>query len=127
MKWKESRLDANVSQVFLAQHPPDFAERLLKKEIDVVLFLTGVGVCAMLEIVDTKYECEIFLTALRATRIVTRGPKPEAALRELKVKSIATAPEPSTWHEVLATMDRAFGEELKSLRVAVQEVRCLQP
>ncbi len=105
----------------------DFADRLLKGEIDVVLFLTGVGVRAMLEIVETKYDREIFLKALRATKIVTRGPKPEAALRELKVKSLASAPEPSTWHEVLATMDRAFGEELKSLRVAVQEYGASNP
>jgi hypothetical protein len=65
----------------------------------VVLFLTGVGVCALLDIAETKYDRETFLTALRATRIVTRGPKPEVALRDLGVKSTATASEPSTWRE----------------------------
>jgi len=104
-----------------------FADLLLKGEIDVVLFFTGVGVRALLEIVETKYDREAFLEALRATRIVTRGTKPEAALRGLKIKSVATAQEPSTWHEVLGVMDSTFGEELKSLRVAVQEYGASNP
>ena len=104
-----------------------FADLLLKGEIDIVLFFTGVGVRALLEIVETKYDREAFLEALRATRIVTRGTKPEAALRGLKIKSVATAQEPSTWHEVLGVMDSTFGEELKSLRVAVQEYGASNP
>ncbi len=104
-----------------------FAERLLRGEIDVVIFLTGVGVRALLEVVETKYDRESILTALRATRVVTRGQKPEQALREHKVKSFATAPEPSTWHELLEVMDDRFGEELKSLRVALQEYGATNP
>lgn len=105
----------------------DFAAKLLAGEVDVVLFLTGVGVRALLETVETKYDREQFLNALRAVRIVTRGPKPEQVLRELKVKTLASAPEPSTWHEVLATMDRTFGDELKTLRVAIQEYGASNP
>jgi uroporphyrinogen-III synthase len=104
-----------------------FAELLLKGEIDVVLFFTGVGVRALLEIVETRYDREAFLEALRSTRIVTRGTKPEAALRALKIKSVASAQEPSTWHEVLGVMDSTFGEELKTLRVAVQEYGASNP
>jgi uroporphyrinogen-III synthase len=117
---REVKLDSNKQAL-------DFAARLMQGEVDVVLFLTGVGVRALLETVETKYDRERFLTALRATRIVTRGPKPEQALREYKVKTLASAPEPSTWHEVLSTMDRAFGEELKTLRVAVQEYGASNP
>ena len=105
----------------------EFADRLIRGEIDVVLFLTGVGVRALMDTVQTKFDRDVFLEALRKTRIVTRGPKPEAALRELRVKSIATAPEPSTWSEVLSTMDRAFGGEFASLRVAVQEYGASNP
>jgi len=117
---REVQLDSNRAAL-------DFAERLLRGEVDVVLFLTGVGVRALIDTVQTKFDREAFLEALRKTRIVTRGPKPEAALRELKVKSIASAPEPSTWSEVLATMDRAFGGELGTLRVAVQEYGASNP
>ena len=117
---REIKLESN-------QQALGFADLLLKGEIDVVLFLTGLGVRALLEIVETKYEREAFLTALRATKIVTRGPKPEAALRELKIKSMATAQEPSTWHEVISVMVSTFGEGLKSLRVAVQEYGASNP
>lgn len=117
---REVKLESNRAAL-------EFAERLIRGEIDVVLFLTGVGVRALMEAVQTKFEREVFLDALRKTRVVTRGPKPEAALRELQVKSIASAPEPNTWSEVLATMDRSFGGELSSLRVAVQEYGASNP
>ncbi len=117
---REVKLESN-------QQALDFAAKLLAGEVDVVLFLTGVGVRALLETVETKFDREQFLNALRTVRIVTRGPKPEQVLRELKVKTLASAPEPSTWHEVLATMDRAFGEELKTLRVAIQEYGASNP
>lgn len=117
---REVKLESNKQAL-------DFAAKLLSGEVDVVLFLTGVGVRALLETVETKYDREQFLNALRAVRIVTRGPKPEQVLRELKVKTTASAPEPSTWHEVLATMDRTFGEELKTLRVAIQEYGASNP
>ena len=45
-----------------------FAERLMQGEIDLVLFLTGVGLRAMLEIVATKYDRETFLAALRKVK-----------------------------------------------------------
>ena len=117
---REVKLESNKQAL-------DFAAKLLSGEVDVVLFLTGVGVRALLETVETKYDREQFLNALRAVRIVTRGPKPEQVLRELKVKTTASAPEPSTSHEVLATMDRTFGEELKTLRVAIQEYGASNP
>jgi uroporphyrinogen-III synthase len=117
---REVKLESNKQAL-------DFAAKLLSGEVDVLLFLTGVGVRALLETVETKYDREQFLNALRAVRIVTRGPKPEQVLRELKVKTTASAPEPSTSHEVLATMDRTFGEELKTLRVAIQEYGASNP
>jgi len=117
---REVKLESNKQAL-------DFAAKLIQGEVDVVLFLTGVGVRALLETVETKYDREQFLTALRATRIVTRGPKPEQVLRELKVKTFVSAPEPSTWHEVLSTMDHSFGDELKTLRVAVQEYGASNP
>jgi uroporphyrinogen-III synthase len=117
---REVKLESNQAAL-------EFAERLIRGEIDVVLFLTGVGVRALMDAVQTKFDREAFLAALRKTRIVTRGPKPEAVLRELQVKSIASAPEPNTWLEVLATMDRVFGGELPSLRVAVQEYGASNP
>ena len=42
-----------------------------------------------------------------------------AAMRELQVPVWAAAPEPNTWHDVMATMTGAAGERLDSVRVAV--------
>ncbi len=105
----------------------EFGRRLLLGEFDVLLFLTGVGVRTMMSILEAEYPREAVLAALRATRIVARGVKPQAALRELAVPILATAPEPGTWHEVMATLDGAVGEELATLRLAVQEYGATNP
>jgi uroporphyrinogen-III synthase len=117
---REIKLESNHAAL-------DFAGQLIRREIDVVIFLTGVGVRALLDIVETKYEREAFLEALRATKVVTRGTKPEAVLRELKVRSCATAAEPTTWHELLVAIDRHFGDSLKTQRVALQEYGASNP
>jgi uroporphyrinogen-III synthase len=117
---REVKLDSNQAAL-------DFADQLMRGEIDVVIFLTGVGVYALLDIVETRYERAAFLEALRATRIVTRGVKPEAALRDLKLRSVATAAEPTTWHELILAIDQYFGDTLKTQRVAVQEYGASNP
>ena len=53
------------------------------------------------------------------TKVVVRGPKPLAPLRELKARVDLQAPEPNTWHEVLALLDAQL--PVAGLRVAVQE------
>lgn len=105
----------------------EFADQLMRGEIDVVLFLTGVGVRGLVDIVQTRYEREAFLEALRRVKIITRGSKPEAALRELNLRSVATASEPTTWHELMVAVDRYFGDTLKTQRVAVQEYGASNP
>jgi uroporphyrinogen-III synthase len=104
-----------------------FAERLMAGEIDVVILLTGVGTRALLTAVEGQYEREAFLEALRRVKVVTRGPKPEAVLREWKVSSVASAAEPNTWHELMAAIDNYFGDSLKTMRVAVQEYGASNP
>jgi uroporphyrinogen-III synthase len=104
-----------------------FADDLLAKKVDLVIFLTGVGVRALLDIVQTKHDREQFLSALRAVKIVARGPKPVAALRDLRVPVVATAPEPSTWREMMTSLNTEFGESLQTMRVAVQEYGASNP
>jgi len=105
----------------------EFADNLMQGKFDLVLFLTGVGVRALLDIVQTKYDREEFLKALRSVRVVARGPKPQAALRDLNVPVAITAAEPSTWREVMQALDEEFGESLSSFRVAVQEYGASNP
>lgn len=97
-----------------------FAEGLLGGEIDMVIFLTGVGATALLEIAETRYSREELLAALDRCVIVVRGPKPVAVLKKWGVHIDHRAPEPNTWEEVLATLDAA-DLDLSGQTVAVQE------
>ncbi len=102
-----------------------FAASLMKGDFDVVVFLTGTGIRALLNIVQTQYDSEEFLAALRQVKIAARGPKPSAVLRELKVPVTVSAPEPCTWHELMAVIEEGIGkgtgDGICGLRIAVQE------
>lgn len=98
----------------------DFAAALLRGEFDVVVFLTGVGARALAAAVEPSCPLEKLIEALARTRVVVRGPKPLAVLREWRVPVWVSAPEPNTWREVLEAID-ASGSSLDGVRVAVQE------
>jgi uroporphyrinogen-III synthase len=119
-----------------------FADALLAGSFDIVILLTGVGTRALLEVVQTKHGAETFLAALRRTKVVVRGPKPLAVLREWQVPVWVAAPEPNTWRELLAALDAEMGrlkpaptpeskaptsEVLRGQRVAVQEYGAANP
>ncbi|MSO81999.1 MAG: uroporphyrinogen-III synthase [Acidobacteria bacterium] len=119
-----------------------FADALIRGEFDIVILLTGVGTRALLETVEGAGagSRDAFVAALAKTKVVARGPKPLAVLRELKVPVWVTAPEPNTWRVLLAALDdkvalddraagglRASGKTLSALRVAVQEYGVSNP
>lgn len=100
----------------------DFARQLADKRIDMVIFMTGVGVRLLLRVVETAYPREEFVASLSRIAIVTRGPKPTAALREMNVPISAIVPEPNTWRDLLALLDeRPDALPLRGRRVALQE------
>ena len=103
-----------------------FADALIRGEFDSVILLTGVGTRALLEVVQDAGSREAFVEALAKTKVVVRGPKPLAVVRELNVPVWVAAPEPNTWREVLAAID-ATGTSLKGLNVAVQEYGVSNP
>jgi uroporphyrinogen-III synthase len=98
-----------------------FAANLLRGEYDLVIFLTDSGVRLVMEAAGTRYAPAEFLSALRKTRIASRGPKPSKALAEYGVPVTLTAPEPYTWRELIHALEREFGDSLLKMRVAVQE------
>lgn len=104
-----------------------FAQGVLSGEFDLAVFLTGVGVRAMLDVVQTRFDREEFLSALRNIKIAARGAKPATALRELKVPVHAVSEEPSTWRELLRALDEEFGESLAKMSIAVQEYGASNP
>jgi uroporphyrinogen-III synthase len=83
----------------------EFAERLFRGEFDLMVFLTGVGTRALDKVLSSRYPEEQFAEALRKIAVAARGPKPLAALREMKVPVAVAAPEPNTWRELLAALD----------------------
>jgi uroporphyrinogen-III synthase len=104
-----------------------FAASLFAGEFDLVIFLTGVGIRRLTEIVESQYDRARFVEALRQVKVASRGPKPNAALRELGVPIAVTAPEPCTWHELVAALDSTFGPALRGMRAAVQEYGATNP
>ncbi len=93
-----------------------FAERLFRGEFDLMIFLTGVGTRALDKVLASRYPEQQFAEALRRIAVAARGPKPLAALRELKVPVTVTATEPNTWRELLTAL-----EGRTERRIALQE------
>jgi uroporphyrinogen-III synthase len=84
----------------------EFADRLIAGDFDLVIFLTGVGMRSLVNIVEEAGKRETFLEALKKTRVAARGPKPVAALKEFGIPIAVVAPEPNTWHEMLAALEK---------------------
>jgi uroporphyrinogen-III synthase len=100
----------------------DFADALMRDEYDIVIFLTGVGTRVLVSVVERAYPREAFIAALARTKVVVRGPKPLAVMRDLHVPIWVAAPEPNTWRDLLAAIEaRAEERPLRGARLAVQE------
>jgi len=93
-----------------------WAERLFAHEFDLVVLMTGVGLTYLRDILAERYPREMFTDALRRVILVSRGPKPDAVLREMGVNARITVPEPNTWHEIVSVI-AARPER----RIAIQE------
>jgi uroporphyrinogen-III synthase len=98
-----------------------FADAIARNEFDAVVFLTGVGVRALVDAVDRTGRRSALIDGLIRTRVITRGPKPLAALRDLAVPVWVNAPEPNTWRELMAALDARPDWSPAGARVAVQE------
>jgi len=99
-----------------------FVRQLLDQKVDAVIFMTGVGARALVEAAESICPREELLLALRRTRVVVRGPKPAAVMREFNVPIALTVPEPNTWREIVQALDsNSEAVPLTGQRVAVQE------
>ena len=111
-----------MREVPLSSNPAalKFAEALFEGKLDVVIFLTGVGARALLNVLAGEHAPEKFFEAFRRMHVIARGPKPLAVLREWNVPVALAAPEPNTWRELLRAIDDAR-LDLRGKHVAVQE------
>jgi uroporphyrinogen-III synthase len=102
-----------------------FGVKLILHQIDILILMTGVGTKALFETLQIRYPLAQLIEALKHIIVVTRGPKPLAALRTLGIESNITVPEPNTWHDVIATLD--YYRPVQGLRIAVQEYGISNP
>jgi uroporphyrinogen-III synthase len=117
----EPRSAPAMREVPLADSPAalNFARRLCAGEIDVAVFLTGVGTRYLAEAIAGETPREELGKALATIVTVARGPKPVAALREIGVAPTVIVPEPNTWRELVAAIDARL--DVRGKNVAIQE------
>ena len=91
----------SVEEVERPEAAQRFAERLAAGRFDVVVFMTGSGVHALLNGALERGALEETVAALRGTTIACRGPKPLAALRRIGLTPAVTSAKPHTSRELL--------------------------
>jgi uroporphyrinogen-III synthase len=90
--------------------------RLIAHEFTHVVLLTGEGLRRLLGFADRSGRRSELIAALSAVRIITRGPKPVQALKEIGLKPTKVASAPTT-DGVIATLKE---EALEGAKVGVQ-------
>jgi uroporphyrinogen-III synthase len=80
---------------------------------------------ALVKQVESDWPRPRLVAALRRAKLVARGPKPAAMLRELGLSADVMVPEPNTWRELLAALDA--GLPVAGRVVAVQEYGISNP
>jgi uroporphyrinogen-III synthase len=96
-----------------------FGEALFADACDVLVLMTGVGTRLLVTLLAQRWPKDDLVRRLGRLALVCRGPKPVAALREIGLSPTLTVPEPNTWRDLLAALDRQL--PVGGKRVAVQE------
>lgn len=99
-----------------------FAAELQQDKFGVVIFLTGVGTRHLAQAIESVCSREQLVAALGRTKVVARGPKPMAVLREFGVPVTVAVPEPNTSRELVKALDDNRDKvPLQDQQVAIQE------
>lgn len=100
--------DADVVHVWLNE--------LIRDQFDLVIFFTGEGIRRLLGFAERAGLRDEMISALGRTCILTRGPKPVKALKEINLKNDFTAKLPTT-DGVIETLR---GQEIEGKTIGVQ-------
>lgn len=103
----------------------EFGDRLMAGRVDLLILMTGIGTTTLFDLLKMRYRWSLIVEALKQTTIVTRGPKPAAALKSLGLQATMNVPEPNTWLDLIRVLDEQ--RPVKGLRVAVQEYGVSNP
>jgi uroporphyrinogen-III synthase len=106
----EERKVENLSQL------QSFVRSACSGNVDIMIFLTGVGAKFLIAEADSMGRKGSFLAALDKGLVVVRGPKPVAALRQFGVR-IDVIPQTPTTEGVIEAL---AGKDLKDRNVGVQ-------
>jgi uroporphyrinogen-III synthase len=93
-----------------------FVRHVLDGQIDMMIFLTGVGARFLVAESESMGERDGFLQALGNMTIVVRGPKPVAALRQLGLRAHVTPENPTTE----GVIEALRSQDLHGRRVGIQ-------
>jgi uroporphyrinogen-III synthase len=91
-------------------------DTFIDKPFDWLILLTGEGLRRLLGVSERANRREAFIEALKKTKILTRGPKPVQALKEINLTPTMIAPAPTT-EGVISALRR---EKLWGRRIGVQ-------
>ncbi len=94
----------------------DWLRELIRQPFGYTVFFTGEGVRRLAGIAGSKQMTSAFTAALARSRLVTRGPKPVKALRELGLNPALVAPTPTT----AGLIDALKAQHLQALEIGVQ-------
>ena len=84
----------------------EFAQQVITGRLEIIIFMTGVGIRHFITAIEKQVDVPRLLQTLQDSTTIARGPKPVAALRELKLTPKIRVPEPNTWRELLQTIDQ---------------------
>ena len=90
-----------VQEIVHPEQVGPFIDALSSGRVAAAIFLTGVGVTALVREAEHLGRLDEALAALRRTTIACRGPKPVAVLKQNKVPVHILATEPYTTKELL--------------------------
>ena len=108
-----------LQEIYLKDSPElhQLIDDICRGSVEVVVFLTGVGTQALVDIAASLGREDEFIASLNQRTIIARSPKPARILRQHKVHIDLMPPEPYTSEDLLAAVDEF---DLKGRRVAVQ-------
>ena len=93
-----------VREVPRLERVPALIDALSERRFSLVVFLTGVGVMALMRAAERLGRLDETVAALRAVPIACRGPKPSAALNRYGATAAFKAVEPYTTKELLDSL-----------------------
>lgn len=108
-----------LQEIYLKDSPElhQLIDDVCRDSVEVLVFLTGVGTQALVEIAGSMGRQEEFIAALDRRTVIARSPKPARVLRKHNIHIDLMPPEPYTSQDLLAAAKEI---DFTGRRVAVQ-------